>query len=167
VSISQLNSALDDMFELTDVARPVVSDQRRHGLRRNFPGSGLMKVSIGIEEGIDQEGNVGSSLAKRRKKEPDGAQAGVQVLTEGAGRHFARILMTGRNQAEIDASVRPVSPDPLKLARFEQANQAGLHSEAHLVEAVQKQGPVRRQLQQAGLLAVGAWKAAPQMPEQL
>jgi len=105
------------------------------------------------------------AVAKGRKKQTDRAQTNVQILTEDAC--IAGIVAGAGNQPDADASEGLLGAQPTNLARLKQAEQAGLHRQAQLVDIVQKQSTVRSQLQETGLVAVGALEAGAQVAEQL
>ena len=100
--------------------------------------------------------------------EPDDVQAEVQVLAERARGDLRLQVAIGRgDQPHVDARVRAVGADALDLAGLEEAEQHDLHARAHLADFVEEHGAVRRHLEQARLVAVGAGEAAAHVAEQL
>ena len=63
--------------------------------------------------------------------------------------------------------MRAVGADSLNLAGFEESQQHDLHPHAHLADFIEEERAVRRQLDEAGLVAVRAGKAAAYVPEEL
>ena len=60
-----------------------------------------------------------------------------------------------------------IGPDGLNLAVLEKPQEQGLHAQAHLADFVQEQRAAVRELELAGLVAVGAGEAALDVPEEL
>ncbi len=119
------------------------------------------------EEVTDQERDVFAALAQRRNGETNDVQPEVEVLAKRAGGDLRLEVAIGRgDQADVDARVRAVGADALNLTGLEEAEEHDLHARAHLADFVEEDGAVRRHLEEAGLVAVGAGEAAADVAEQ-
>ena len=91
-----------------------------------------------------------------------------QVFAEPAvGDHGAEIAIRRRNRAHVDAPARPIGPDLLQLAGFEEAQQKSLHPQGHLADFVEEDRAAVGELELARLVAIGAGKAALHVTEEL
>ena len=101
--LGQHDGTLDDIFELTHVAGPVVPHQMLDGLLLN--GHNLFVVFPGIllQEMRCQEGNVLEAFTQRRQMDSDDVETIIQVLAEALGSDFlGEFLIRSRHHTHID-----------------------------------------------------------------
>src|SRR6185295_5578315 len=80
---------------------------------------------------------------------------------------LSEVAVRRRDDPDIGVGAEVVGADGLNFAAFEKSQQEGLHPQAHVADFVQEERAPIRQLELARLVAVGARKAAANMPEQL
>jgi hypothetical protein len=153
VAVAERHRALDHVDQLAHVARPRVRDQRRHRVARDpdhpLGAVGAAVVALGLEEVLDQLGDVVGALAQGRQVDADDAEPVEQVLAEAPGPDLVLEVAVGRrDDPDVDLD-RLARPDPPDLALLEGAQQLGLEIERQLAELVEEQGPAVSQLEQA------------------
>src|SRR5688572_28577038 len=111
-----------------------------------------------VQEMLDQEGNVGMTLAQRRQLDSDDVEPVVEVLPEVPGVDLTRKVLIGRGDdsgIDFDAA-RPA--DALELPLLEHAQELFLRRERHLADFVQKDRPLIGELEAAFALSDRARK---------
>src|SRR5207302_2551215 len=104
--------ALDDVFQLTHVARPGVGQQHplrliaqqrvRPAVHRRQPG----------QQVLGERQDVSGTLAQRRHRERENVQAKVEVLAETPGGNgFGQIGVGERHQARLNADLAKAVAD--------------------------------------------------------
>src|SRR5262249_55818277 len=93
--------SLDKVLQFANVSRPVVANQRVHGVRRNLVDC-LVDTSCGERcEMPDQLRNVLGSLPKRRNGDRKYSQSVVQILAKcPLSDHRSQIAMSGGDQSD-------------------------------------------------------------------
>jgi hypothetical protein len=161
------DAALDDVLELTHVARPVIGLEGGQGPARDAADVLLELLGVLAEKVLDEDGNVGLARAQGRDGDGDHVEAVVQVLAEGARAHGGAQIHVGRREhAQIDGNGMRAA-QPLDLALLEGAQQLGLEIDAQRAHLVQEQGAAVGQLELAHLACVGPREGALLVPEQL
>ncbi len=90
-----------------------------------------------------------------------------QILAEqSAGNSLGQIAIRGRDHAHVDVHARAGGTHSLNLAVLEEAEQDGLHLQAHFADFVQENGAVMRQLEAPWFVAIRTGEAASRVPEQ-
>jgi hypothetical protein len=162
------DQALDDVFQLADVARPRVVAQQLGRVGGNLPHRRAVVLHEPLEEGVDQERDVLAALAQRRHRQVDDVQAIEQILAERAfGNHVAKVPVGGGDDADIDASHRAIRADLLDFAGLHEAQQQPLHAQRHFRDFVEEHRAAIGDLELALLVAICAGEAAFDVAEQL
>src|SRR5437870_806059 len=159
--------ALDDVLELAHVARPVVlgepfqcffADRRR--LRRRA-------VTVLREEVLDERRDVLLAFAQRRHVDVDDVESVKEVVAELVLLDLLlEVLVRRAHDADVDLD-RKRRPDSLDLAVLEDAQELGLHREAHLGDLVQEDRALVRELEAASTLGLRAGEAPLLVAEEL
>src|SRR5437879_4666584 len=140
--------ALDDVLELTHVARPVVFHE---ALERFLADRGRLRgraVTVLREEVLDERGYVLFAIAKRRHVDVDDVEPVKQVIAELLLLDLPLQVFVGRaDDADVDLD-RERRADALALALLEHAEVLRLHRWASLA------GPVAQDLDLARQVAV-------------
>ena len=97
--------ALDGVFQLTHVARPVVPDERAHHLV-GYSGDAALQFSLMVvDEEPHQRGDVFSTFAHWRHLDRKHAESIVEIGPELPFRHRRlQIMMRRRDDADVGAS---------------------------------------------------------------
>ncbi len=131
--------ALDDVFELPHIARPVVRHQappRGGGDTFNFF---MMPLAVDLDEVIDQERDILRTVTQARQSERHHFQAMIQIFAERASAdRFFQIAVGGRNDAHVDFN-RFVGTDSRDFAAFQHTQKFDLRGERHVSHFVEKQ----------------------------
>src|SRR6185369_9808088 len=102
-SSSKYNCTLDRVLELTHITRPVVSRQTGAGFGRETFQLSITHRAVLISKIIADQHDIFTSIAQRRHFERNYIQTIVKILPElSALDCFFKILVCGRNQAQID-----------------------------------------------------------------
>ena len=123
VAIGQHHGAEKGVFELADIARPVIG--REHGHRLGGQAANPLAL-LGAETGEKaprEIGDVGAARPQRRDGNGEDVEPVIEILAEAALLHlFDQVLVGGRDQADVDAH-RLAGADRVDLA-FLQARAA-------------------------------------------
>jgi hypothetical protein len=77
-------------------------------------------------------------------------------------------LAVGRgDDAHVHGGVGAIGSDALQLTAFEEAQEEGLHAQAHLADFVEEHGTAMRELEATALVAVGVGEAAAHVAKEL
>ena len=147
-AVAERERALDDVFELADVAGPGVGHQppqrvlrHRHMTRRHLLGAEL------LEEVLHQQRNVVAPLAQRGQLHRDHVEAIEEILAERAlGDHLREIGVGRGDDADVDLDGVRVA-DALELALLQHAQQLRLQRRAHRPDLVEEERPLVRLLE--------------------
>ncbi len=105
--------------------------------------------------------------AQRGEHQRQHGDAEIEILAKGAAVHqAAQIAVRGGDQTNVDGAVVALA-EALHGARFEHAQQLGLHGERQLADLVEEDRSARSGLERAGPRPHRAGEGAPRMPEQL
>ncbi|MCY1222594.1 hypothetical protein D9M72_346920 [compost metagenome] len=141
VAFGKHNSPEDRVFELPDVAWPVIGSQQRQGAARN--GERCVQALLGgktLDEGTHQNRDVFLAPTQRRDGDREDVEAVIEVLAEPALAHFVdQVLVGGRDQPHIDP-VRMARADRLDLALLHGTQELHLHFERQVADLVEEQG---------------------------
>src|SRR6185369_15854748 len=98
------DAALDQIFELTHVARPVVADQslQRRGSDRAHGSSGLSRGAL--QEVKREWANVGATFAQRWERQRNDVQAVEQVRAKATvANRLLEVAIGGGDDPDVDA----------------------------------------------------------------
>jgi hypothetical protein len=155
------------LWQLTNVARPVVPQQRFPRVSRQTRRRTTERSPDVPEKRLAEREHVGSSFAKRRNADVKHLQPVVQVLTEVAAFNcFLQVTVRRGHDADI-RFLQPSPAKPLELALLQDAQKLGLRRQTHLADLVQEQHATRRELDLPGLRLLRARERAPFMPKEL
>src|SRR5713226_63306 len=163
---AQRHSALDCVFKLSDVARPVIAHQPTHGVFRDGAHRAL-RVRKLFQKETYQQWDVALAVAQWRQFDLHHVQAEVEVLPErtGAESRF-QIAVGGRDDPDVD--VHPIGgPDRFDLPLLQGAQQLGLQVHRQVANLVQEQRALVGYRQQALLGLHGSGKGPFDVAEQL
>ncbi|MNF52882.1 hypothetical protein D3C84_342430 [compost metagenome] len=159
--------AVDGVLQLAHVARPGVAlQQRQRGLAQRQAAQAQLAAATLAEEAAEQ-GDVLLSLAQRRHRDREHAEAMVEVGAELPGQHRAlQVAVGGGEDAHVDLEAAVVA-DALQVAVLQHAQQLGLQGQRQLADLVEEQGALVGHLELAGAVVDGAGEGALDVAEQL
>ena len=157
---------LDDVVELTNVARPGGRRQRFERVGRDSGDSFIVFFDEMPHEVVGQQGNILAPLFQPRQRQGDDIQAVIQIFAEGAVGHGGFEIVVGRGQdAHVDR-LGARGPDRPHRLFLQHAQQLDLQCQRHIADFIQKQGAAIGGLEQADMIGGRAGKRAAQMAEQ-
>src|SRR5579863_5747179 len=161
------DGALDGVFELADVARPVISLERPQGLGLEILKRLLHLQGVPAEEAARQGLDVLRTPAQRRHVNGHHVDAVVEVLAKLSGAHHRLEVAVGRgDQAHVDRHIRG-TPERPYLALLQDAQQLHLHHRAGLADFVEEERPAARRFDDPLTIRVGAGESPLEVAEQL
>src|SRR5262249_27064097 len=144
--LAQDDGTFDDVFELADIARPMIGDQVALGTWRNPGESPAAAGRCANEELPGEIGNILATLAQGRGSQCDHVEAMEKVLTEGAALDFSsEIAIGGGDQADVERQSLDAA-DALKFAFLKNTEEFGLQLEREFADFVEENGPSLRTL---------------------
>src|SRR5258706_12825739 len=119
VPFTEDQGPLDGVFELADVAGPVVCGQgpKRLGVETDRAALFLLGGEF-LDEMSRQDRDIFGTLAQRRDEDREDRQAEEEILAEGAGDDLGlQVFVAGGDQAEVDPPwlVAPAPPELLLI----------------------------------------------------
>src|SRR5436190_2183210 len=164
---AQQDRALDHVFELPDVPRPIVRLQLPERLAGDV---GHVLPELGgeaLQEVVDQQGDVLPAVAQRRHVDRDDVEPVIEVLPEPLLLDQLLERPVGRrNDADVDLDVLGAA-HPAERPLLERAQELRLERRRHVADLVEEYGPVVGQLEEALLLALGVGERPFFVAEQL
>ena len=127
-------------------------------------------VPLGVDahEVVEEQRDFVAALAQRRNLDVEHVEPVVQVGPELAlFDPFGEVAVGGGDHADVGGRLDAIGADAPDLAVLEEAEHQRLHAQARLADFVEEDGAAVGELEQAGLVAVGAGEAAAHMTEQL
>src|SRR5262245_46452499 len=101
-AVAQCERALDDVFELADVARVVVAREDLHRLVRDGGWRDAEAARKALRHGGREFRDVFEPLAQGRDAHLDDVDSVIKVLAESAGRHqLAEVPVRGREDSHV------------------------------------------------------------------
>src|SRR5690348_13628506 len=132
------HGTLDEMFQLTNISRPMPAGKLPHGHSGNRFDLPLHAAAVLLREVADQKRNVSWALAQRWDADREHVQAIVQVAAELAIlHHFFEIAIGRRHQSHIDLFCS-VAAQPLKLTLLQSAQELRLDLDRYVSHLVEK-----------------------------
>ena len=133
-------AALDDVFELADVAGPLVVDESAHGVWGEFADLEVVLFGEVVEEAVDEQGDIFSAAAQRRHLDGDDVEAVVEIVAELAfADGLAEVDVGGGDDADVDLNLL-IAADGHEAALLEDAEDLGLGIHAHVADFVEEEG---------------------------
>ena len=119
--IAAYNCALDGIFQLAHISRPVITHQRRHGFPRHRLGLDFAALRVLLDKMPRQHRNILAMLPERRHGQLHYRKPVIKILPKFAlAGSLIQIAIGCRNDAHIDLDgMRPANP--LKLALLQNA----------------------------------------------
>src|SRR5580765_7042832 len=149
VALGEHHRLLQEVLELSDVARPRESHHALERRRRDPRDALAVEGCEALQEVIDQVRDVLDALAERGHLDHEHGDSIVEILAERSLRHGRSQVLVGRgDQADVRSNrFRPA--DLGELAALDDAQQLGLERRAQLAELVDEQGPGMREREDA------------------
>ena len=141
---------LDEVFQLPDIAGPVIMLQRLVGGGGEGLGFPISLEGAG-KKVLAQRNDISCALPQRRNGQRHDVQTVIEVHPEGAVLDAGgQVGIRGGDDTEVD--VFPLQrADPLHLLGLQYAEQLALERQGHRVYLVQKKGPAVGDLDEAPL----------------
>ena len=149
--VAHQHRPLEDVFQLPDVAGPVIAHEHVDGGRRDALDDLTVLVRELLEEVIGEQQQVGFALAERRHEDGEHVEPIVEVLAEGILRDgLLEILVRRGEQAHVGLD-RFGAAQPLELALLQHAQQLDLRGGVDVADFVEEQCPALGELEAAFL----------------
>src|SRR6266568_6895626 len=164
LGVSEGAGSLDDVLELSHIARPSIALEGDHGLVVDPPHPPL---PIPLQEGLHEELHVARPVSERRKLDGDHVDPVVELLAKlPLDGRLAKIAIRRRHESHvhIDETGAAHAPD---LSLLQRAQELDLKAQGQLADLVEKEGAPVRRLHQTLLGAYGAGEGALLVPEEL
>src|SRR5581483_2594814 len=156
IALGDDRAAINHILQLANVARPAMTGQEGHRLRRNFFCPRLLRLLQRLQDVVDNGGNVPGPLTQRRHADAHHVEPVIKVFPEGLGPdHFLDVLVGRGNDADVDPNGVGAS-DALDFALLEHAQDFGLGGQGHVADFVEKYRAAVALLEFANALAGGA-----------
>src|ERR1043166_5998082 len=159
--------SLDDVPQLADVARPVVVQQRRHGLRVQVQRMHVQLLAKLPQKGGRQLRDVFWTLSQRWNANVEDVDPVIEIGAELAACNGLSQVSIRRGDDAHVGSHRPRAAEAHELALLEHAKEFRLCGGGHLGDFVEKQHASGRQLDLTGLGPLRAGEGTALESEQL
>jgi len=140
LTAGQDEGALDFVFELADIAGPVVLRQGIHRLGGETRGLVVGTRAVTLEQVVGQQRYVAATVAQRRHGDREDVEAIVEILAEAAGAHFALEIAVGGGQHTRVDLARLGLADQGDLPLLQDAQQLDLHRLRGLADFIEEDG---------------------------
>src|SRR6185437_11243348 len=166
-ALPQGDRALDDVFELADVARPIKGSELGERIGGQLRDRLFGRTGEFGDEELRQRRNVLLVLAQRRQVNGHDVQAVVQIFTERALlERGAQVAVGGGDQADIHF-LGAGAAEAFEFALLQDAQQFDLRGHGHVADLVEEQRALVGQLEFPRLGSGGAGEGALFVAEQL
>ena len=167
ITVSQDGRSLKHIAQLSDVARPVVLEQRvPRVVQQSRDPTADCSRNLG-EEVIREKKDIAHAVTERRQEDVKDLQAVKQILAKLAASHgVAQVSIACRDDANIGL-LDSRSTEPLILTLLQEAEKFHLRSQAHFADLVEQQDSARSQLNVSSLRLLRTGKCAAFVPKQL
>src|SRR5260370_5311149 len=160
------DSALDGVFELANVSRPIVGFQARHRLRQDGLNGFFHRLTEALEEMAREEWDVVSALAQGRHLYGNHAEAIIEVLAEATFRDLLfKIFVCGRDDADVHIRFFGTA-DRANFSFLQNPIQLHLHGEAHVSDLVHEERAAMRRLEKPLSVFVSAGESSLHITEE-
>src|SRR6266478_1918454 len=141
VAIRQDQAALDYVLQLTNIARPVMFDQRLLEAHRETVKPFVVGLRKRLQEILGQQWYVFRSLAQGRHVDADDGNAEVEIFPKGTFlHHFFQVAAGGANDADLDG-MGGVRAQAFQTAFLQYAQELRLQGQGQVANLVEKDGP--------------------------
>src|SRR4030095_5289961 len=132
VAIAENDGPLDDVLQLTNVARPLICLEELHRPTLDRPDFLGFSSRIAVDQIFDEQGNVTHAISQRWDLDRKHIQPIKEILPEGAGGHgrLEVAIRCGQN-SDVDRD-RMTTADTLQFPLLEHAQQGALSLERKL-----------------------------------
>ncbi len=142
VTLAEDDSAEHGVFQLADIARPVVARDQRHGFRPDAANGAAFLCRETRQKPPGEIGDIIAALAQGRDGDGEDVEAIVEVFAEAALLHkFDQVLVGGGDDADIDLDGF-LATDGIDLAFLDGAQQLYLCIERQFADLIQEQRAV-------------------------
>src|SRR6266536_6386180 len=132
LSGAEYNGALEHVFELPDIARPMIALEHRHRVRRHSSHVFAELLAELLEEMGDEERDVLAAVAQRRELDRNHVQAIEEILAEDTFLHRAlEVTVGGGDEPHVYLDV-PGIADASNLAELDRPKQLHLEERGNL-----------------------------------
>ena len=153
--------AVDAVFQLTDVAGPVVGHDRLGGF-----GVQSVRAADGREEVLQQERDIFPSFAQWREGETDDVEAVKQIFAETPAGNFAgEIAVRGGDDADIDLDALQRTDRP-ELAFLQDAQEFDLKVERQVAHFIEESSAAAGMFDKPAFGLTGSGESAPGVSEE-
>src|SRR5579862_617078 len=167
MALRQDDGALDEVLQLSHIARPLPLCQSLHDLGRNRGNGLLHSPGMFRHKIINEQRNVAAALMQRRKPDRKNIQAIVEIAAElTLFDHLRQITIRGSDETNVHRD-SPSASQPLNLFFLQCTQNLWLQFQRKIADLIEEQGSQVRQFQPANLLRDGSCKRALFMAEQL
>ena len=141
LALGQNAGALDDVAKLSDVAVP--PRRREHPLASRRQADDRLAEAAGAlaDERRGEIRNIFRTVPKRRQRDPDDVESVEEVTPKTSVPDLGCQVAVRRGDHLRIHTARRQGPDALHFARFENAEQFGLHRQRQLAHLIEKQVP--------------------------
>ena len=146
---AQQHRPFDAVFQLPDVAGPVVGHEHVDGRGRDAPDVLVVLAAVLLDEIVRQKQDVGLALTQGGEVYREDVEPIVQVLAEAApADQLFELEVGGRDQAYVDFDGGRTA-DPFELPLLEHPEELDLGGRRQVADLVEKQGAPVGQLEAA------------------
>src|SRR5579883_1573643 len=161
------DGAFDEIFKLSDVARPGVVHERIHNVGGHVFNRFVLAATEGLHEIAHQERNVFAAFTERGNQDRKNVKTVIEIAAEFAvSDELSEVGIGGRDDAHIDA-LGAITAKALELLFLQDAQQLRLEFERKVADLVEKQGAAVREFEAADFLGKGAGEGATFVAEKL
>jgi hypothetical protein len=156
VAVDHEGEALNEVFELADVAGPCAGFEHLEGFGGEAFGRQIASGAVLGEVVVEQEGDVAFAVAEWRECDGDDTDAVEEVFAELAlVDHLLKVVVGGSNEAEVDLA-RTLGADTLDGLFLEDAEQLALEEEWERADLVEEEGAAVGEFNLPGMGGVGS-----------
>ena len=157
----------ENIFELADIAGPVVLEQNDLSAAGEAEERLAVGFAIFFEEMLNEERNVFGALGEARNAQLDGAEAVEEIFAEASGENFgAQIAIRCGDHSNVNGADFGRA-DALDLAILNYAEQLGLHGKRSFADFIEEDGAAVGEFEEAGASVSGAGESAANVAEKL
>jgi hypothetical protein len=167
VGLAHDHGALDDVLELSHVARPCIGLEQRERAWVDPADHLAGLLGIAIDEVLRQQADIRRPLAQRRHADRKHVDAVVEVAAERPRGNRRLEVAVGRGDDAHVGANRGRSADPLELALLQHAQEGHLGLERQLSDLVEEERPARRHFEAAHSPLHGPGECSSLVSEQL
>ena len=166
-ALGQNDAALDDVFQLTHVARPAVGFQGGERLGGQSLDALVEPPVVAPDKMVDEQGDVLDALPQRRHHDGHDVEPVIEVVTEDAASDgLLEVGVRGGDEPHVDLD-RARAADPFDLSLLEHPEELRLELGPQGADLVEEERAPLRELELTELALVGARERAPLVAEEV